>query len=215
MSNNKNNNDSMSPSMDDILQSIRGVINDNMSENKPEKNNKDTSKKLDNDILELTMVADDESGNEKLENDSGDQDNYVPFSENVQKDLEKQSTEKSDSELNINSHDVKPDSVSLNVNNSGSEESNLPSHQMDYKKESLVSQEVAAAASDTLRSLLNITNKVHSEESLKFRSGVTVEEIVVEAMKPYLTKWLDDNLNNVVKLVVEKEIKKLIPKDDE
>jgi cell pole-organizing protein PopZ len=42
-----------------------------------------------------------------------------------------------------------------------------------------------------------------------FRSGATVEDLVVESLKPMLKDWLDSNLAALVERLVEKEIRKL------
>jgi cell pole-organizing protein PopZ len=42
-----------------------------------------------------------------------------------------------------------------------------------------------------------------------FRSGTTVEDLVIEAMKPMLKDWLDSNLPAMVRSLVEKEIRRL------
>jgi cell pole-organizing protein PopZ len=42
-----------------------------------------------------------------------------------------------------------------------------------------------------------------------FRSGTTVEDLVVESLKPMLKEWLDTNLPSMVEALVKKEISKL------
>lgn len=73
--------------------------------------------------------------------------------------------------------------------------------------DSLLSDESASAASAALKSLPS--KPVSSGGGLGFRSGTTVEDLVVEAMKPMLKEWLDTNLPELVERLVEKEIKKL------
>ena len=41
----------------------------------------------------------------------------------------------------------------------------------------------------------------------------TVEDFIVELIKPYLAEWLDANLPKIVEKIVEKEIKQLIPQE--
>lgn len=52
------------------------------------------------------------------------------------------------------------------------------------------------------------------QDNLGFRNGTLVEDLVKELLKPQITSWLDANLSSIVKTVVEKEVRKLIPKDD-
>lgn len=54
----------------------------------------------------------------------------------------------------------------------------------------------------------------HSSEK-KHKSPETnhsvLENLVIEALKPQLTNWLNANLPDIVRNIVEKEIKKLVP----
>jgi hypothetical protein len=43
---------------------------------------------------------------------------------------------------------------------------------------------------------------------------ISLEDIVKNLLKPELQKWLNENLPNIVKQAVEKEIKKIIPKNE-
>ena len=81
------------------------------------------------------------------------------------------------------------------------------------RQSSLISEETANEASGAMKDLINKSAKQHSD-GLGFRSGITVEDIVIETMKPYLTKWLDENLPGIVKHLVQKEIQKLVPRDE-
>ncbi|MEJ0009072.1 MAG: DUF2497 domain-containing protein [Alphaproteobacteria bacterium] len=42
-----------------------------------------------------------------------------------------------------------------------------------------------------------------------FRSGNTVEDLVLEVLRPMLKQWLDANLTGIVERLVEREIRKL------
>lgn len=86
----------------------------------------------------------------------------------------------------------------------------------DSKKhaESMLSQNVAHQTSAALKDLVKKTSQPVTD-GLHFRSGLMVEDLVIEAMKPYMKEWLDNNLPNIVKKLVEKEIRKLIPRDDD
>jgi cell pole-organizing protein PopZ len=59
----------------------------------------------------------------------------------------------------------------------------------------------------------NLLNNIPKPEILSpaMRNGTTIEDIVVESMKPLLKEWLDQNLEIIVRDIVEREIKKLIP----
>lgn len=76
-----------------------------------------------------------------------------------------------------------------------------------------IAEEVAKESQDLLRSFIKATSKNH-EENPHFRSGTTLEDLVSDLLKPELSEWLNRNLPNIVKNIVEKEVKKLIPQDE-
>ncbi len=76
----------------------------------------------------------------------------------------------------------------------------------------LVSETTAETISEILSQLKqNVSNK---NEHFKINSQVTIEEIVSELLKPQLKDWLDKNLPEIVKTIVEKEVKKLMASED-
>jgi cell pole-organizing protein PopZ len=52
------------------------------------------------------------------------------------------------------------------------------------------------------------------KRNLGFRHGSTLEDLVIELLKPELSEWLNKNLPTIVKEAVEREIKKLVPQGD-
>lgn len=78
----------------------------------------------------------------------------------------------------------------------------------------LVSETAAAASQAVLKEMMSAVprQKVSSPAT---RGGTTLEDLVIEAIRPYLTEWMDKNLATIVKQLVEKEIKHLIPRDVE
>lgn len=76
--------------------------------------------------------------------------------------------------------------------------------------DSLLSTSAAEAAAHAFKSLKR--PQVESApivDSVAFRSGTTVEDLMVELMRPMLKAWLDTNLPPLVERIVEREIKKL------
>ncbi|MFK8039811.1 MAG: DUF2497 domain-containing protein [Rickettsiaceae bacterium] len=72
------------------------------------------------------------------------------------------------------------------------------------------------SATDTVNTLKKFTNKVKSIEVNQYQrkdSSSSIEEFMIELIRPQLKKWLDQNLPSLVEELVEKEIKKLIPND--
>lgn len=94
------------------------------------------------------------------------------------------------------------------------QESAIIPEKHDRRITKLVSDESAQESSDALRTLLKKVEKP-TTNGPGFRSGTTLEDLVVEMIKPKLSDWLDENLPNIVKNIVEKEVRKLIPRDDE
>lgn len=84
-------------------------------------------------------------------------------------------------------------------------------------EENLISDAAADKAKSAISDLLKVTGKnekpaKESTPSPSFRNGDTVEDLVMESLKPMLAKWLDENLSSLVEEIVQKEISKIIPK---
>ena len=77
----------------------------------------------------------------------------------------------------------------------------------------LVSDNAAAASAAALSSLKSVEKPAPKPapkiDSPAFRSGVTVEDLVMESLRPMLKDWLDSNLPSIVEHLVEKEIKRI------
>jgi cell pole-organizing protein PopZ len=80
--------------------------------------------------------------------------------------------------------------------------------------EKLVSENTAETTAALFNQLKHTAKSKQSAENLKFRSGTTVEDVIIELVKPHLREWLDQNLHSIVKATVEKEVKKLIPNEE-
>jgi cell pole-organizing protein PopZ len=78
--------------------------------------------------------------------------------------------------------------------------------------ENLVSKEALAkstAAMDALKNIPAPSVPMPPPSGVGFRSGTTIEALVLEGLKPMLKEWLDANLPGMVERLVEREIKKL------
>lgn len=84
----------------------------------------------------------------------------------------------------------------------------------DIMKEKLVSDNTAQKTAELFNKLKETARSVQSSDNVKFRSGTTVEDIIIELVRPYLKEWLDEHLPSIVKNAVEKEVKKLIPNEE-
>ncbi len=77
---------------------------------------------------------------------------------------------------------------------------------MSLPEDSLLSPATAQASTSALARL---TRAVAPEEKPPAVAGRSVEELVIELLRPQLKEWLDQNLAPLVERVVEQEIKKL------
>jgi cell pole-organizing protein PopZ len=108
-----------------------------------------------------------------------------------------------------------PSPTALNSHQqSNSTKTSYDSAENTTKSNSLISEENASASAELLKSLIKTVAKPQNE-GLAFRSGTTVEELIIELLRPQLSEWLNQNLPALVKHVVEKEVKKLIPREDD
>lgn len=78
--------------------------------------------------------------------------------------------------------------------------------------EALISEAVSAASIDNISKLAEAADSVQEvSSSLSFSgSGRTVEDLVVEMIRPMLREWLDENLPATVERIVQKEIRRLV-----
>ncbi|MCC8417674.1 MAG: DUF2497 domain-containing protein [Rickettsia endosymbiont of Bryobia graminum] len=77
-------------------------------------------------------------------------------------------------------------------------------------QESLISDKSVV---ETTNILQNFSEVVKGEINKGTEKIKTVEDLVVEMIKPQLSGWLDKNLPSLVRELVEKEIQRLIPED--
>ena len=76
--------------------------------------------------------------------------------------------------------------------------------------EKIMSDATVAASAAALSALTNRSSAAPTTHiSPGFRSGTTVEDLVLESLKPMLREWLDGNLPAMVRSLVEKEIRRL------
>ncbi len=76
-------------------------------------------------------------------------------------------------------------------------------------EESLMSESTLTASLEALKALAHKQEAAPTRTSQHFRSGITVEDLVVESLKPMLQEWLDGNLPSLVRSLVEREIRRL------
>lgn len=73
----------------------------------------------------------------------------------------------------------------------------------------LMSDSTLAASVAALNALAHPPAGMGTPITPSLRSGVTVEDLVVEALKPMLKEWLDGHLPELVRSLVEQEIRRM------
>ncbi len=225
-------------SMEDILQSIRRFIADGGEEasaNGENMNNTHDNNSAENggdlsasDILELTEVVDDEgnvsslaeekSAEKSAEKATNGQDVLASIDSALS--AEEKTTEQSAEDTPIPQAEVadimetaeatiaasEPEAVAPTPENTASA-APAPS-----TEDALLSDETLAASQAALHKLQQpapTTTTPSSAPSPVFRSGNTVEDLVLESLKPMLKEWLDTHLTPIVERKVEQEIRRL------
>lgn len=65
-------------------------------------------------------------------------------------------------------------------------------------------------SSDSIKDIQQVSRKFSEDEFFKKESGNLSKEELLEALKPQMNAWLDENLHAIVLKAVEKEVKKLV-----
>lgn len=205
------------PSVDQILQTIRGVMNSSS-----------TSQEAEEDVLELTEVAPPTKGDTKEDASKEAPNSETPINSGTNPKAEASTPAESKpltdtpplgpkAEASSTPKNTVSPAASQGVtpsessNNSNSESSNLKeesftngsfSAMSNSDIDSLISKKVADKIHDSLTSILR-----HQSEKTKKTS---LEDMIIDTIKPFLSDWLNKNLPNIVTMIVEREIKKLI-----
>lgn len=184
---------------------------------KPEPKTAVKAEEPSDDILsEIDSILSDKSGDKdkKIELEFAPLTESFSITEEFEKSPEQIQAEKESEELAL-----------LSAAASGTEPPIMPREELNQKEETMpdsestiISENSAAAAK---ASISELTAKLKTqgreansvEPSAPFRSGATVEDLVVEMLKPMMKDWLDKNLPKLVNEIVQKEIQKLIPRD--
>jgi hypothetical protein len=85
--------------------------------------------------------------------------------------------------------------------------------QVANQNEALIDVKVAQESREALKHFVKFAEK-NEIDSLPIKNGTTIEDIIISLLKPQISDWLNKNLSGIVHNIVQKEIKKLIPKDE-
>lgn len=196
-------------SMEEILQSIKRIITE---DGEAEEGSEDDS------ILELTEIVEEEDAGgtgvledidaalaseaEPAMDDFGDMESEAAFEPEPESEPEPEERFESEPEMAMD--------------DGFGDDFQGPS---EHGGGSMLAQPALAAASSALERLREsqhqserVSVKPISSSAAAFRGGNTVEDLMMEAMRPMLEDWLNQNLPGIVEHLVEKEIKNLVKK---
>ncbi len=225
-------NENEDQSMEEILQSIRRIITEDDAEDSDDNNLSSKSSLApigvsDSDEIEIVDGLEDEPLNTEFDDIGTDEEDdqesdILELTEIIGDNLD---TEDYDSDVNEldNNHDTMAKTESAELTNSDVEA--LIKNKSDdtdvlqnidgvlgvkSDSESLLSNSTAKATSALLNKVRKTTQtETQSHTGISTRGGITVEDLMIEAMRPMLKTWLDENLPSLVERIVQKEIQKL------
>ena len=179
-----NNNES--PSMEDILKKIKTVI----SKKKDNKNNNEVENN-DNSVLEL-------------ENEITEQDVVDNTLQNEEDLIAKVDVDEKPSNRN------NVDELLSDIGSSGSEGSDISTTESvlseNEEEDDLLSDQTTKQSSEVIQGLVDELQN-HPE----VKDKIYLEDFIMQALKPILKEWLNDNLPDIIEKLVKAEIKKLFP----
>ena len=91
---------------------------------------------------------------------------------------------------------------------SGTSEASPPFNISENVDEELLTQEAIKSSRESISALC----KKLTPTTDKTTGSPTIEDLVIQALKPMLREWMSDNLPLIIEKVVQKEIQKLIQK---
>lgn len=189
-------------SMEEILQSIRRIIADDGDEGKAASASPsvltDESPVASSDILELTDMIEDDGSITNIKESKKD---AVDVLDNIDAALKPAATAAAPKIETPKPAAAAPSVIAPKDDDDMSDE----------EMEALLSKAAEQAAISSLAKLNVPEPKVetHTSPSPQFRSGMTVEDMVEELLKPMMKEWLDSNLPIIVEKIVEREVVRL------
>lgn len=194
--------------MEDILSSIRRIISEGGEHEEVDKGAPEPAESAD--VLELTKMVDEEG-------------NLVELSaeEDVKGEPAPEAEEPPSSRAEVEEEEVAaapaPRAPEPAEEEAETEPEEAPAPLTPAEgAEALLSSAAAEKASQALSALARQREpEPHAGEGLRIvDSGRTIEEYVLELLRPMLKKWLDENLPQLVERLVRKEIEKLSRRAD-
>ncbi len=194
-----------SPSMEEILMSIRNVIA-GIKDPQTNANSIENSTQQQDEVLELTEIVD-ESGNIIGETYCKEEDNFFKNNQFSSMDRLKEQEQSIindiDNALNNIETQFKVEPTKQKLNNPSSE---------NKQETSLLSNEVADKTAKSLQNLVAQINNSKSQSNNNISNNTSLESLVINLLTPHLAEWMNNNLPTLVEKVIEREIKKIVEK---
>lgn len=149
------------------------------------------------DVLELTEVVEDDGSVVSLNRNGAETEDMA--------EPEPDAEPAAESEAEPEEHDPAPVSARAEPR---------PAAQPLRESDSLLSAATAAAAAGAFASLNSAAQRTNAGPVLG-ASGRTVEDLVIEALRPMLAEWLDQNLPKLTERLVKREIARLARRAEE
>ena len=188
--------------MEEILASIRRIISESddpkeTAQDEVEEPAQGAADDQSGDVLELTQMIEEDGSMVDLTKDESDA------------GAETESDPESGLEL---ADDLQSEPEESPAEEPATEAAAEPTAKGDPGKERLVSADTADAAVKPFADLARAADpKPESPKGPRFAdTGRTVEDLVMELMRPMLREWLDENLPDMVERLVQKEIRYLV-----
>jgi cell pole-organizing protein PopZ len=201
-------------SMEEILQSIKRIISEDGDDASQDMKNAlaNDDHVAGSDILELTDMLDEDSSEGASIEELIDDATGVAKAEATEDDAA--------DVLEMLSQIMAQAGDSSKEDVSDSEPAQQPKPKMEKvvdtsfeDEDTLVSDNVVDDAAGAFAALVNAVGQEVEAKTPKdmppVRSGNTVEDLVIESLRPMLREWLDDNLSQLVKRLVQREIEKI------
>ena len=177
------------PPMEEILASIRRIISEGAEDDNPAKEEAGADP---GEVLELTQMIKEDGSMVDL----------------TKEESEPESESEAESEP-----ETEPAAEEPAAEEPAAEE---PAAEPESDDERLVSTDAADAASKPFADLARVAEPEPARAAGPTfgDSGRTVEDLVMELMRPMLREWLDDNLPTLVERLVQKEIRHLVRRSE-
>ena len=202
-------------SMEEILQSIKRIISEDEEEGAVEDDKNalaEDDKVAGSDVLELTDMLDEEPAAEE-----------APSIEDLIDDATSSADEVGDVGETDDAGEAAAEDIMALLNDMAGDDAETPEEEKPEETtpseadisegDGLVSDGVADDAAGAFAALADSVGQEEEvsapKEVPEFRSGNTIEDLVMESLRPLLREWLDDNLSQLVKRLVQREIEKI------